>query len=401
MKIGADGGLGHLTYCTNIHPGETWPEVRQALANNLPEIKSRISPDAPFGVGLRLGAEAVHTLGQSEALAELQTLLGEDLYVFTLNGFPYGRFHAAPVKQQVYQPDWRDPARLAYTNLLADVLADLLPENMPGSISTLPGTYRPWLEQSTNPALYRTGISQNLLRHVAHLDQLQKNTGKTIRLALEPEPFCLLERSTEVVDFFANHLLNQTVRQFLCDLAGCSMAQSESIIRRHLGVCLDVCHQSVVFEDPLAAVRNYQTAGIQIAKCQLSTALRINPANQAQRTALAAFDDAVYLHQTYIQQNGDIKSYSDLGLALAATKDDLPAEWRCHFHVPVFLAQLENFQTTQADLVALLQQHKADPIADHLEVETYTWDVLPAQYRNSLVSEAIVRELNWVKGQLA
>ena len=49
--------LGHLTYCTNIHAGGDWPEVRDALARTS-LVRRQVAPDRPFGVGLRLSAVA-------------------------------------------------------------------------------------------------------------------------------------------------------------------------------------------------------------------------------------------------------------------------------------------------------------------------------------------------------
>lgn len=400
MKLGLDPDLGHLTYCTNIHPGESWPELYSVLSDSLPQIKAKVSPKHSLGVGLRLSAQAAFALSEPEAMRLLKVLLAKDFYVFTLNGFPYGQFHAEPVKQNVYRPDWRDTARLDYTNCLADILSQLLPPGMEGSISTLPGSYRPWVEQSGNQQVFCDDIARNLLRHVAHLYLLERRTGQVIRLALEPEPFCLFERSIDVSAFFYRHLLTQAAFDFLSLQTGCTASESESLIRRYLGVCLDVCHHSVVFEDPLLAVRHYQDTGIYIAKCQLSTALHVQPANRAQRSALKAFDDEIYLHQTYVSRDDTIQAFSDLGEALQGTDETASTQWRCHFHVPVFLGELENFKSTQTDLIELLRLHKEQPFCSHLEVETYTWDVLPMQYRDTPVTDAIARELNWVLDKL-
>jgi hypothetical protein len=121
----------HLSYCTNIHPGETWPEVRENLERYLVPVRERVATGRPFGVGLRLSAESARAVGERAALNELKEFLrAHDLYVFTINGFPYGPFHGRPVKEQVYLPDWLDPERLAYTDRLADILAALLPDGV-------------------------------------------------------------------------------------------------------------------------------------------------------------------------------------------------------------------------------------------------------------------------------
>ncbi|MCG8355863.1 MAG: hypothetical protein MI920_09850, partial [Kiloniellales bacterium] len=147
MRLADTPALGHLTYCTNIHAGETWPEVLSGLKTHLPAIKAAVAPDQAFGVGLRLSAAAAEALQEPAALDDLRALLAEGpYYIFTINGFPYGTFHGKTVKEGAYRPDWSQEARLAYTNQLADLLAGLLPTGMAGSISTVPGTFKPWAE---------------------------------------------------------------------------------------------------------------------------------------------------------------------------------------------------------------------------------------------------------------
>lgn len=158
-----------LTYCTNVHPGESWAEVEANLRRYLPAIKAKVAPDRPFGVGLRLSAEAAAALSQRPALEGLRALLAEEgLYVFTLNGFPYGRFHGEAVKEKVYLPDWREEARLAYTDRLAAILAALLPEGGEGSISTVPGAFKP---RATSPEALEA-IADNLVRQAVALAAL-------------------------------------------------------------------------------------------------------------------------------------------------------------------------------------------------------------------------------------
>ena len=77
------------------------------------------------------------------------------------------------------------------------------------------------------------------------------------------------------------------------------------------------------------------------------------------------------------------------------------AEWRVHFHVPIFLDQLEAFSSTRFFIQEVLARQRVAPISQHLEVETYTWNVLPPQLRAGSVEQAIARELNWVRQELA
>lgn len=390
------GGLGHLTYCTNIHAGEALAEVRAGLEKHLPPIKAAVSPDRPLGVGLRLGHQAAEGLRDKAALADLKRFFDEGAYyVFTLNGFPYGAFHGRAVKENAYRPDWSEPERLAYTDHLADVLAALLPAGQMGSVSTVPCTFKPWAEGRID------AVVENLIRHVAHLVGIAKKSGQTITLALEPEPYCYLETIDEAVRFFESRLFDQKGVARLAALAGLSGAEAEAAMRRHIGLCYDVCHAAVEFEDPRASIAKLRAAGIGVFKLQLSAALRVARFGAQSARQLAEFAEPVYLHQVVRRANGALERYVDLPQALAAAASAEGSEWRVHFHVPIFLERMEHFDTTQAFLAEILRLHREDPISAHLEVETYTWDVLPEAYRKADLSAAIARELAWVKGQLA
>jgi hypothetical protein len=402
MRLAADRDLGHLTYCTNIHAGEPLDEVMASLARHLPEIKSTVAGDQALGVGLRLGNAAASGLRDPGAAAELQRFLADgNYYVFTLNGFPYGAFHGRTVKEDAYKPDWSDPVRQTYTDQLADLLSVLLPDGQIGSVSTVPCTFKPWAEEGRLAA-----ISEHLIRHVAHLVGIAARSGKQIALAIEPEPFCYLETIDETVEYFNQQLFSRKGVARLAALTGLSIADAEAAMRRHIGVCYDVCHAAVEFEDPKASIARLRANGILIAKLQLSSALKIATVDAESARHLAEFDEPVYLHQVVERANGAngantaLRRYIDLPQALAESGSAAGAEWRVHFHVPIFLAELAHFGTTQSFLSEILALHRAEPISQHLEVETYTWDVLPASYRNVGLSSAIARELNWVKTQL-
>ena len=395
MHLASGRDLGHLTYCTNIHAGEPLDEVMASLARHLPDIKKRVAPEQPLGVGLRLGHAAASSLREPGRMAHLQSLLAEGgYYVFTINGFPYGAFHGRAVKEDAYKPDWSDPLRLAYTDGLADILSELLPAGQEGSVSTVPCTFKPWAEGRL------AAITDHLIRHVAHLVGIAGRTGQTIALALEPEPYCYLETIEETVAFFKDRLFGRKGVARLAALTGLSAAVAEAAMRRHIGVCYDVCHAAVEFEDPQASIAQLRANGILIAKLQLSSALRVAAFDEDSARHLAAFAEPVYLHQVVQKSNGSLRRFVDLPQALAASGSAAGSEWRVHFHVPVFLGQMAHFGTTQAFLAAILALHRAEPISRHLEVETYTWDVLPPSYRGADLSSAIARELNWVKAQL-
>ncbi len=399
MNLNPENGI-HLTYCSNIHPGETWADVRVQIGAHLPKVKSHISPDEPFGIGLRLSAVAAESLSEPAAMEEFKSFLaGENLYVFTINGFPYGEFHGRPVKENVYLPDWRDDERLAYSNRLADLLAELLPGDLDleGSISTVPGAFKPEIRTDADVA----AMVDNLIRHAAHLVALRERTGRTVTLELEPEPCCFIETIDEAVDFFGNHLFSADAIVSMADRTGLSGAAAEAALRRHLGVCLDLCHAAVEYEDPEQALESLARAGIRIGKMQISAGLRFAAVDESTIELLRPFNDAVYLHQVVERNSAGLARYVDLPEAIAAVeKNNGDREWRVHFHVPIFLDNLGQFSTTQDFIREMLARQRAAPFTPHLEVETYTWDVLPPDYRNVDVDSAIVRELQWVRDQL-
>lgn len=398
----------HLTYCSNIHPGESWEEVRGNLATYLPPIRKNLCPSAPFGVGLRLSAEAAETLDAEEHLREFKEFLSsEDCYVFTINGFPYGRFHRARVKEEVYLPDWKNEARLEYTNRLARILAALLPEDpaLEGSVSTVPGAFKPEVRSSADV----WQMSRLLLRHVAFLHTLREETGKTISLALEPEPCCYLETLDEAVAFFRDYLLQREGLQFLSSALGGSPQQAEVVLRRHLGICYDACHMAVEYEEVPEGLGKLRAAGIRICKFQISSALRLQfqSGDGKAEESLLPFAETTYLHQVVERSSEGIVRYTDLPEGLSAEVQSVRTgrrgpkkEWRVHFHIPIFLPDMDQFGTTQDHLVSLINFLKRDALCPYLEVETYTWDVLPQEYKTLDTVGAITRELAWVRDRL-
>ena len=394
---GNDTLPSHLGYCTNIHAGEHWNEVFAALQRHVPLVKKHVSPHQSFGLGLRTSMSSITALQEPSTLTLFkQWLKAEDCYVYTVNGFPYGAFHGTQVKADVYRPDWSNENRLSYTCAIADVLADLEPPDNFGSISTVPGTFRQWANAETLQA-----IIHNLLSCVAHCMALHQRTGITIAIALEPEPACFLETVDDVVAFFQTELYTSASIKLLAHMSNTDNAAAESALHTHLGICYDICHAAVEFENPLDGIARMQSAGIPIVKLQLSSALKLIDINEHTLTALQAFDEPVYLHQVVQRKRDELIRFNDLPLAMDAhsliSKEiGETEEWRVHFHVPVFLSAMEHFGTTQHELSSVLKAHAQRSIAPHLEVETYTWDVLPEHYQNVPVDEAIARELDWV-----
>lgn len=397
----------HLTYCSNIHPGETWEEVRANLVQYIPALRARLALSEPLGIGLRLSAQAAEVLAQPEELERFAQFLQEaQAYVFTINGFPYGVFHGARVKEEVYLPDWKDEERLRYTGQLARILAALLPDKpgLEGSISTVPGAFK--TEVSSEDDARRMALL--MLRQVAQLHRLRMETGKLLTLAIEPEPCCYIETTAEAIHFFQDHLCAPEALDALAKELNISRDAALQSIHDHLGLCYDACHMAIEYEEPVQALRDIAAAGIKVCKFQISSALRLTfrPGDGRARQLLTPFSESTYLHQVVERSPAGLVRYTDLPEALEradrapASGPNRPVEWRVHFHVPIFLEEMKQFQTTQDYLVRLFDQIKQRSPCAYLEVETYTWDVLPAEYKTMNVADAIARELNWVRSQV-
>ena len=391
-------GRPHLTYCTNIHPGETWADIRAALDTHLPEVKREISPTAPMGVGLRLSAIAARELSNATALEQFQRFLTDSgLYVFTVNAFPYGSFHGTRVKERVYAPDWRTPERLVFTNQVADILSFLAPEGMAASISTVPGAFR--AEITGEPDIKR--IVEGFVRAAAHLHGIRQQTGRMITLAIEPEPACLLETTDEAIQFISERLFGSDARAIFSRLTGVAHGEAEDCLRQHIGLCFDVCHSAVAFEETIPALERVLASGISIGKLQISAALAATGDASQFEPMLARFDDGIYLHQTVERRERQITRHADLPDAFkAARPGDAHGEWRVHCHVPVFVDRFGDLGSTQQNLREALSLCRKREVSCHLEVETYTWNVLPEELRSARIVGDIVRELRWVRQEL-
>jgi hypothetical protein len=398
MKLNQLSGNVHLTYCTNIHAGQSWQDIRASLDEYVPAIKSTVAQSQPMGIGLRLSGEAAAVARQPEALASFRDQLSVlGAYVFTINAFPFGPFHGVRVKEDVYLPDWRDRERVAFTANSAAVLAGILPDGIEGSISTVPGAFKPNGRSSEAVA----AMARNLMMAVADLVDLKRRTGKHIALALEPEPCCFLETTDESIAFFEGALLKPATLDMLGGITGVGRSEAEILLRRHLGICYDVCHGSVEYEDTVAALDRLLAAGIAIPKIQLSAAMRIPAMTKGLINAVMRYNDGVYLHQSIVRSGDNLSRHVDLPDAVTAFGEgQADGEWRIHCHVPVFLADLGEISSTRSDLVATLAALRQRTRSSHLEVETYTWDVLPDNIRTGSKSADIAREIAFCRQEL-
>lgn len=386
----------HLTYCTNIHPGDDWQQTFESLEQYVLKVKNEISPNAPFGIGLRLSNKASEELGQGDTLRTFKTWLADkQLYVFTMNGFPYGNFHKERVKDMVHAPDWTTDERVQYTMRLFDQLAFLVPNGLSGGISTSPISYKHWHANTSSIEEVLKKGAANLTKIISHLSKIEKDTGVYLHLDIEPEPDGLLENSDEVVHFFTRYLLPMAKNSL-----GLGEKEAEGLVYRYINICYDICHFSLAYEEPEVSFRKFRDAGIQVGKIQVSSALKIlfGETDSAQIwAALALFNEPTYLHQVTEKKEGTVRTYNDLPLVLANKKEF--SELRSHFHVPIFLERFEKLYSTQDQIIKVVDYLKREKVSEHLEIETYTWDVLPPALKTNL-SDSIIREMDWFKSTL-
>ena len=371
-----------LAYCTNIHRGENWLETLSSLNQHTLAVREAVAPNQPFAIGLRLSDLASRELLEGRNMTEFRRWLDDhQCYVFTINGFPYGQFHGTRVKEQVYRPDWTSPARLEYTNRLFDILGELLPPGMEGSVSTLPGSFKDFItEQGQIDA-----IENHLWACAEHIERLSNRRGQAFHLGLEPEPWGLFENTTEAVGFFE-------------EMAAGRPSERDRLLR-YIGVNYDTCHLAIEFEDPAEAVGRLRAHGIKISKFHLSSALTVRPTPES-RKFLAGFAEDTYLHQVAVKSDsGPVTIYKDLDQALDATKTAEPApgeEWRIHFHIPIHSPPSDLAGNTVDHLRGVLDLLQLEPgICSHLEMETYTWEVMPAGMKNRSVVNQLAAEYAW------
>ncbi|STX29728.1 Uncharacterised protein [Legionella beliardensis] len=401
MEIDGQDAL-NLTYCSNIHPGEAWNEVFNNLKNYTLTIKKHLAPTKPFGLGVRLSCRAASELLTGNELTKFKDwLIDNQLYIMTFNGFPYGNFHHQQVKEQVYAPDWSTIARRDYSLKLVKILAQLTPENKESGFSTSPISYKPWLDTKGRRKVFKTACIF-LSQIVAEMVRINEDQGKFIHVDIEPEPDCLIETIWEAMQFFEQWLIPYGVPH-LATLLKISAEQAENYLRQHVQLCYDICHSSVEFEQPAEVFRQLAGAEIRIGKIQVSAALKCKFASnthlkQQLIACLAQFIDPIYLHQVIAQNQGQIQHFNDLNDVLKQLDNLKFQELRTHFHVPIFLEHYDMLDSTQSDIKAALNLLQKNKATHQLEIETYTWDVLPPSLKQDVVS-SIEREYKWVLNQ--
>ena len=397
---------GQLTYCTNIHGGEGWEEHFESLKQNFPKIKNAVSPSRPMGIGLRLADLASKVLMKERRLTEFRDWLkAEGGYVFTMNGFPFGAFHDTRVKEQVHAPDWTTTERLEYTKRLFSILTGLLPDGMDGGISTSPLGYRhDYICDAAKWQSMRRIATAQIAEVAEFLYRICENQGRELHLDIEPEPDGVLETGEEFLNWYIQELVPVATTHF-SKTFGMNSEAAERALKRHVRLCYDVCHFALGYEQHAQILDRLNRHGIKIGKFQISAAVKARlPEEETERNRVGVefmkFDEPIYLHQVLaLQKSGDVKRYRDLPDAQPFLHDPDTTEWRSHFHVPVFLEDLGLLQSTQSDIREVLALHLQNPQTSHIEVETYTWGVLPAALQVP-IADSIARELKWVMNEI-
>jgi hypothetical protein len=370
--------LGHLAYCTNIHPAESWEETFRVVSTHAMRVRDRlVARDTPFAIGLRLSARAARELLAGDRLSRFRDWLdSEHAYVFTINGFPYGDFHGTRVKENVYRPDWTDPARLEYTKELFTIVSELAPEGAGGSVSTLPGSFKAF---AADEAIIR----EQLLELADFLEALSEVSGRDLHLGLEPEPLGHFEDTEETLRFFDRLL------------AG---ADDHERVKRRIGVNYDCCHFALQYEDARSSLSVLRREGLRISKIHLSAALALDPREPSAVDAIRPFDEPTYLHQVMERHpDGRISRHPDLPDGIGAYLRGSDAEqWRVHFHIPLDAEPAAPLRSTRVQAEEVLRLCAADAgMCRHFEIETYTWGVLPPEMQRP-VDEQIAAEYRWV-----
>ena len=376
----------HLAYCTNVHPGGNWAQTFDSLQHYTLAVKQKLNCRGHYAIGLRLADQAARELSDPTCLLEFQRWLDKhECYVFTINGFPFGVFHGARVKESVYLPDWTAPQRVEYTKRLFDLLAQLVPPGLEGSVSTLPGSFTEFIYSKEQ----ERAIRDNIWRCVEHIAHVSERTGRRFHLGVEPEPLCLLENTAETALFF------DRLRE----------EHPDARLDQHLGVNYDTCHFAVEFEEPEEAVATFRDHGIKLSKVHISNALKCHPTPEALQQ-LASFQEDVYLHQVVARkQDGTLSRVKDLDVALNGplVKNISPGEeWRVHFHIPLHSQPPGEFQGTADHVLGLFKLLQKQPdLCSHFEMETYTWAVLPEALKSRSVVDQVVAEYEWTLARLA
>jgi hypothetical protein len=273
---------------------------------------------------------------------------------------------------------------------------------MQGGISTSPLSYKYWHHNDGEPnAAVFEKCTYSILEVVEQLIHLKNTTGKIIHIDIEPEPDGLLESGEEFIHWYLDYLIPLGTN-YLFERLHVTSEEATELIKTFVQLCYDVCHFAVGYEEPSIVLTQLKKNNIKIGKLQISAALKAKlPPETVERNmvmeAFSQFNESTYLHQVIaLMKDSSFKRYRDLPDALNDWDNASAKEWRSHFHVPLFIEDYGVLQSTRSDIETVLSLHKNEQFTAHLEIETYTWDVLPDTLKLP-IGQSIIRELQWVK----
>lgn len=351
-----------LTYCLNIFPIKRADDVFVLFENTIPELKRKLGLKEydQFPLGIWFPNNILEELMRKKSLL-VRLMNQHNLVIATMNAFPFGVFHGERVKEKVYYPDWGERERLKYTKKLVELTVELprLERILP--ISTVPVTFGNRMPEKALEYIFEM---------VDFLEDIHNTYEQKFTLMFEPEPFCFLENQQQTLDFFKK--LHKVIPKS----------------KTFTGVCLDTCHSAVVFEDPLEQFLVYKDHDIRVDKIQISSSI-VLPA-QSDKQALKKYIDQVYFHQTFVKRDEKIYRFVDLDKAVALGKE---GEYRVHYHIPLHTQPISPLKSSVENITheffqTISQEERI------IEVETYTFDVLPTNTESVL--DSIIKELQWV-----
>jgi sugar phosphate isomerase/epimerase len=360
LELGASGPepAARLALCGNVFPAESVVEARAVFEGPLAQLASACQAQ-PFprpGFGLYLAAAAIAELdADAELRAAFQAQIRQSGWsIWTANAFPFGGFHGKRVKEKAFLPDWRTAERADFSFAVARFLAELMAPGERGSVSTCPLGYG-------SAAREDAASLGHLEKLAAGLDELAKNTGVDLVLALEPEPEGGFERVPDLAEWLAEHLAHPRI-----------------------GICWDLCHSAVVGESAEEVLQALRATGTPLGKVQVSAALQTEAGFGTQAEALLRLiAEDRYFHQARAF-GANPQAWADLPelvaesawparLGLATAEHEL----RVHCHVPLHRTEFAP-GLVSTDWRSMLSAAQQAGCRD-FEVETYTLPVLPEQ----------------------
>jgi len=368
----------HLSYSLNVYNLSSLNDIIKLCDNEISYIRNSLNyKNTPFALGLWLNAQVANELQNNDNLKLFgEYLKKKNYYISTINAFPFKHFHYKIVKENVYLPDWSELSRVEYTKDIIRILANLLPHNIVGSISSLPGGYKYRFNQNKIEKM-----KKNIIDIGKYLYQIYEQTGKKIILSFEMEPDCYWENVKDFIIFYNK------------------LKEIHKNITPFIGVCYDTCHQEIVTPDNHTGLDLLLENRIPIGKIQFSAALYAPNSQSRDELKSLKFLESIYLHQTISIKNNQSTRWADLIKPVEKNIDNLII----HFHTPIFLDKLtEHLFVKKKELIYVLGKLKSGECeCENLEIETYTYNLIQSILNEDTIEKFISKEYQWIINQLS